>query len=94
MKKFFYYYGKEATVDVLSHKFIKSKKEDGNLRELIEYFTNISPPIMPISAEMLKKKYNIPEGKQLGKKLKLIEEEWVKNNFNISNQQVDNIVYD
>ena len=49
---------------------------------------------MPISAEMLKKKYNIPEGKQLGKKLKLIEEEWVKNNFNISNQQVDNIVYD
>ena len=94
MKKFFYYYGKEATVDVLSHKFIKSKKEDVNLRELIEYFSNISPPIMPISAEMLKKKYNIPEGKQLGKKLKLIEEEWVKNNFNISNQQVDNIVYD
>ncbi len=94
IKKFFYYHGKEVTLDILSHKCIKSKKEDSNLIELIGYFKNISAPIMPINADMLMKKYNIPEGKQLGKKLKLIEEEWVKNNFNISNQQVDNIVYD
>ena len=31
---------------------------------------------------------NYPEGKQLGEKLKMIEEEWVKNNFKISDQQV------
>ncbi len=37
-------------------------------------------------------KFNIPEGKQLGLKLKLIEEEWVKNNFNISDEQVNNII--
>ena len=35
------------------------------------------------------KKYKIPEGKQLGKKLKMIEEEWVKNDFKITDQQVD-----
>ena len=29
---------------------------------------------------------------QLGEKLKIIEREWVKNNFKISDQQVDNIV--
>ena len=92
MTKFFYYFGKEATLDVLNHKLFKSKKEDNNLKQLIEYFKNISVPIMPINADMLMKKYNIPEGKQLGKKLKLIEEEWVKNNFDISKQQVDNII--
>ena len=39
-------------------------------------------------------KYKISEGKQLGLKLKLIEKEWVNNNFQISGQQVDNIVKD
>ena len=38
------------------------------------------------------KKYKILEGKNLGDKLKMIEEEWVKNNFKISNQQVENII--
>ena len=33
---------------------------------------------MPIGAEDLMKKYNISKGKQLGTKLKLIEDEWVK----------------
>ena len=37
-------------------------------------------------------KYSIPEGKQLGVKLKLIEEVWVKNNFKISDKQIDSIV--
>ena len=37
-------------------------------------------------------KYKIPEGKQLGVKLKLIEELWVKNNFKISDQQLEKII--
>ena len=47
---------------------------------------------MPIGADVLMTKYKIPEGKQLGTKLKMIEEEWVKNNFQISEKQVDNII--
>ena len=47
---------------------------------------------MPVSADIIMKKYKIPEGKQLGEKLKLIEEMWVRNNFKISDQQVDNII--
>ena len=39
-----------------------------------------------------KDRYKIPEGKQLGTMLKLIEEEWVRNNFEISEKQIDNIV--
>ena len=47
---------------------------------------------MPIGADVLMTKYKISEGKQLGVKLKMIEEEWVKNNFQISDQQVENII--
>ena len=38
------------------------------------------------------KEYKIPEGKQLGMKLKIIEEQWVNNNFEISDQQIKNII--
>ena len=44
---------------------------------------------MPVKADILMKKYKIPEGKLLGDKLKLIEEEWVNNNFQISDQQIE-----
>ena len=47
---------------------------------------------MPFGADILMKKYKIQEGKYLGAKLKIIEEEWVDNNFQISDHQVDKIV--
>ena len=92
MNKVFYYYGRETTIDILCHKIIKSKKVDSSLKELISYYENNKVPLMPVNAKQLMEKYEIPEGKQLGKKLKTIEEEWVKNNFKISDQQIDNIV--
>ena len=45
-----------------------SKKLDNSLEELIEHYENIETPIMPISADLLMKKYEIPAGKQLGEK--------------------------
>ena len=92
MNKIFYYYGKEVTLDILNLRMIKLKKVDNSLKELIEHYEKSKAPIMPISADLLMKKYEIPEGKQLGEKLRIIEKEWVKNNFKISDQQVDNIV--
>ena len=47
---------------------------------------------MPIGADVLMTKYKIPEGKLLGDKLKIIEREWVKNDFKISDQEVRNII--
>jgi poly(A) polymerase len=41
---------------------------------------------------MLIKKYNIPEGRKLGAKLKAIEEAWTNNNFQISDKEVEKIV--
>ena len=43
-------------------------------------------------ANILMSKYKIPEGKILGNKLKLIEETWVQNGFQISDKQVEKIV--
>ena len=47
---------------------------------------------MPIKADVIMSKYNISEGKLLGKKLKIIENEWVKNNFQITDKEIENIV--
>ena len=47
---------------------------------------------MPIKANMLIEKYQIQEGKEIGKKLKAIEEVWVNNNFNISEKEIQKIV--
>ena len=92
MNKVFYYNGKQAVLDILNYRIIKSKKIDKNLRELCKIFKNKLIPLMPVNADLLMKKYKIPEGKQLGEKLKMVEDEWVKNNFKISDEQVDNIV--
>ena len=92
MNKIFYYDGKQAVIDILNFNFIKSKQFDKIFKELIELYKNKSIPTMPIGADVLMTKYKILEGKQLGTKLKMIEEEWVKNNFQISEKQVDNII--
>ncbi len=92
MNKVFYYDGKEATLDILNHRIIRFNKFENSLKKLINYYKNIQAPLMPISADLLMKKYEIPEGKQLGEKLRVIEEEWVKNNFELSDKQLDNII--
>ena len=88
----FYYNGKQAVTDILNYYLIKSKKNSENIQRLIDFYKDKTIPKMPVGAEFLMEKFNIPEGKQLGAKLKIIEEEWVKNNFQISDKQVSQIV--
>ena len=47
---------------------------------------------MPLRAITLMSKYNIPEGKEIGLKLKKIENKWVENNFTISEKEVEKII--
>ena len=94
INEIFYYDGKQAVLDILNFKIIKSKKTDSNLIKLSKTYINKIKPIIPIGASELMEKYKIPEGKQLGLKLKLIEELWIKNNFKISDHQVEKIVKD
>tara|TARA_B100001121_G_scaffold261690_1_gene241726 strand:- start:13025 stop:14299 length:1275 start_codon:yes stop_codon:yes gene_type:complete len=92
INKVFYFHGRQAVIDILNFEMLRSKKTDKKIIETIKNFENRSIPIMPIGADVLMTKYKIPEGKQLGVKLKMIEDEWIKNDFKISDQEVDSIL--
>ena len=92
LNKIFYYKGKETVIDILNFRIFKLRKLDNNLIQQIKFYKDMVRPSMPIKADNLMLKYNIPEGKVLGDKLRMIEEKWVNNNFKISDQQVENII--
>ena len=92
MNKIFYFSGREALMDIIYFKIFKSRKVDDKLIKLIEVFKEKKIPVMPLKANILIEKYQVIEGKELGKKLKKIEEVWVNNGFNISDKEVQKIV--
>ena len=65
---------------------------ENKLLKLLKIYENKTLPKLEIGANILMSKYKIPEGKNLGNKLKLIEETWVQNGFQISDKQVEKIV--
>ena len=69
-----------------------SSKLEKKLLNLIKIYKDKVIPTMPIGANTLMIKYNIPEGRTLGYKLKMIEEIWINNGFNISEKQIQKIV--
>jgi len=90
--KILYYNGKEHLNDVINFKIFKNKKVDKNLVKLKKFFSNQDPPKIDIKAKTLIEKFNYKEGKELGKKLKEIEDFWVENSFKISDQELKKIV--
>jgi poly(A) polymerase len=90
--RIFYFNGKQAVTDIINFKIFTSDKVEKKLINLMESYKNKVIPTMPIGANNLMIKYNIPEGKTLGNKLKMIEELWVNNGFKISEKQVKKIV--
>ena len=90
--KIFYFNGRQAVIDIINYKLFKSTKVEKKLIKLIEVYKNKIIPTMPIDANVLMTKYNIPEGKILGNKLKIIEEMWVKNGFQILDKQIQKII--
>ncbi len=92
LNKYFYYNGKEAVVDILSYKLFFLKNVDKKLIDLINLFKSKVLPTMPVGAKLLMEKHDIPEGKNLGNKLKMIEDEWVNNNFQLTNEQINRII--
>ena len=90
--KIFYFNGKNYLNDVINFRILQNKKIDKKLIDIKEFFSNQQPPKLEIKANTLIEKYNIKEGKELGIKLKEIEEFWIKNSFNISEKDIDRIV--
>jgi len=92
LQKILYFNGKQSLLDLLYFQIFRSKKVDKKVSEMIDYFKNKEAPLLPIKADSLMKEYNIPEGKELGVKLKMIEEKWVENNFEISKIEVQKLI--
>ncbi|MBD1109428.1 CCA tRNA nucleotidyltransferase [Pelagibacterales bacterium SAG-MED50] len=90
--KIFYYNGRQTVLDIINYKLFISSKVEKKLLKLIEIYKDKVIPALPIDANTLMSKYNIPEGKMLGNKLKLIEEMWVQNNFQISDKKIQKII--
>jgi len=90
--KIFYFNGRQAALDIINFKLFTSKVVDKKLLKLAEIYEDKIIPTLPIGANILMSKYKIPEGKLLGIKLKLIEEKWVQNSFQISEKQIQKII--
>ena len=89
--KIFYYNGRQTVIDIINFKLFYSSKVENKLLKLLKIYENKTLPELKIGANILMSKYKIPEGKILGNKLKLIEETWVQNGFQISDKQVEKI---
>ncbi len=90
--KIFYKQGKVTLYDVLNYKLFTSKKIDKKLIEYLEFFKDKNIPSLPIKGQDLIQKFNIPEGKKVGYNLKIIEDYWLNNNFQITEEEIRKIV--
>ncbi len=94
LNQIFYFDGLTHLIDIIQFKIYRSKKVEKKLVELIEIFKNKKTPIMPFGADFLIKKFNLVPSKNLGNKIKLIEAAWAKNNFSITEDQINSIIQD
>ena len=81
IRKFIYFSDKNSTLDLLLFSICaNNKRENFDIEKLINYVKTCKVPKFPISGEYLKE-HGYKTGEALGKKLKELEEEWIKNNF-------------
>ena len=90
--KLVYYNDKSLVIDFIDFKICVSKKDITKMIKLKKLIIETNKPIFPIKAKNLIEEYNLKEGKELGTKLKKIEDIWVRNNFKITNQEVNRII--
>ena len=90
--KLVYYNDKSLVIDLIDFKICVSKKDITKMIKLKNSIIETNKPIFPIKAKNLIEEYNLKEGRELGTKLKKIEDVWVQNNFKITNQEVNRII--
>ena len=81
IKRLIYLSNKEYVKNLLLFSIcVNDQKEVLNVKKLLNYINNCEIPKFPISGDYLKK-HGYETGEKLGKKLKLLEEKWIDNNF-------------
>ncbi len=91
LQRIFYFNNKSYVIDLLDLKIFNSKTVPKKLIELKKYFEQFQKPIFPLKAKDLIEKYKLKEGKEFGRKIKLLEDLWLNNSFKLSNKEIDNV---
>ena len=81
MRKTIYFFGRDNTKDLLFFSAcLKNNIRNFDIEKLANYVDSCKIPKFPISGDYLKE-HGYKTGKELGEKLKILEEKWLKNNF-------------
>ena len=70
---------------------INPKVKRNDFSKTLNKIFRIKTPIFPIDGETLKQK-GMHQGQSLGNVLKILEKEWIDNNFKISNERVEEVI--
>ena len=79
-------------IDILNYKIYTSKKFDKNFVNQLNYFKDKEIPKLTVTGDDLINNYGIPQGEEVGKKLKQIESFWINNNFRITDKDLKKII--
>jgi tRNA nucleotidyltransferase/poly(A) polymerase len=92
LKRNVFYFGKEHVTILNVLNCLDNKKiEPQNYLNIFNAIKKLSLPKFPFDGEYLKNK-GVKEGAIMGKILKMLEDEWIKNDFNISDQEILKII--
>ena len=76
-----YFTSKDEVKDLLLFSIcLKNKTKVLDVEKLIDYINTCKVPKFPVSGDYLKN-HGYKTGQALGKKIKLLEEKWIENNF-------------
>ena len=94
LKKNIFYFGKEHlrtlnVVNIASSKKVKFENYLSNYNNIQKFFL----PKIPFDGNFLKQR-GVKEGTTMGKILKLLENDWVNNDFQISDKRIEKIIDD
>ncbi len=89
IKKEIYFLGKDNIIDLLLFSFCSKKGiKSSDAEKIFKYAINCKIPKFPISGDYLKS-YGFESGQELGKKLKMLEEKWIQNNFSMDKRLLE-----
>ena len=87
IRKLIYFLGRNNVLDLLLFSIcVNNRGKNFDIENLISYVENCKVPKFPISGEYLKEQ-GYKTGEVLGKKLKELEQDWIKNNFVIDEKK-------
>ncbi len=92
IKKLIYLHNRNDLEDLLLFSiFVNKKIKVEEVEKLLNYIKKYKVPKFPVSGEDLKD-YGYESGKLLGEKLKLLEKQWIENNFYIDKKKLKELL--